>query len=59
MWPSAWALPSIIEGFRWALLGTGTPPDATAGIAAALVTLLVVTGMFYFRRTERTIVDMI
>ena len=50
---------TVIEGFRWALLGTGTPPDATAGIAAALVTLLVVTGMFYFRRTERTIVDMI
>lgn len=50
---------TVIEGFRWALLGTGTPPDATVGIAAALVTLLVITGMFYFRRTERTIVDMI
>jgi lipopolysaccharide transport system permease protein len=50
----------IIDGFRWCLLG------AKAGvylpgivIALADVTFLVVTGVWYFRRTERTFADVI
>ncbi len=50
---------TVIEGFRWALLGTGAPPDALALIPMGLVLLLLVSGAFYFRRTERTIVDVI
>lgn len=50
---------TVVDGFRWALLGIGSPPDATALIAAGLVVVLLVTGAFYFRRTERTIVDVI
>lgn len=50
---------TVVDGFRWALLGIGAPPDATALIAAGLVAVLLVTGAFYFRRTERTIVDVI
>jgi lipopolysaccharide transport system permease protein len=48
---------NVVEGFRWALLGTGQAPDAITAISTAMVLILLVTGAFYFRRTERTIVD--
>ena len=48
---------NVIEGFRWALLGTGESPDAMFVVSALLVLPLLITGAFYFRRTERTIVD--
>lgn len=47
----------VVEGFRWALLGTGQAPDWTTALSVAVVLLALVTGAFYFRRTERTIVD--
>ena len=50
---------SVVEGFRWALLGTGQAPDSTTALSTALVMLLLITGAFFFRRTERTIVDLI
>jgi lipopolysaccharide transport system permease protein len=50
---------SVVQGFRWALLGTGQAPDWTTAVAAAVVLLLLFTGALSFRRTERTIVDMI
>jgi lipopolysaccharide transport system permease protein len=49
----------VIQGFRWALLGTGQPPDWTTAVLAAVVLVALVGGAFYFRRTERTIVDVI
>lgn len=49
----------VIEGFRWALLGTGHAPDWTTALSATLVLALLISGAFYFRRTERTIVDVI
>jgi len=49
---------TMIEGFRWALIGVGSPSWATAW--AVLVALVVlVSGAFYFRHTERTIVDIL
>ncbi|HOT90766.1 MAG TPA: ABC transporter permease [Anaerolineae bacterium] len=50
---------TVVEGFRWALLGTGTAPDITILIPTGLVLILLISGAFYFRRTERTIVDVI
>lgn len=50
---------SVIEGFRWALLGTGQAPDWITAITVGMVLLLLFTGAYYFRRTERTIVDVI
>lgn len=50
---------ALIQGFRWALLGTGSPPDATFWIATALVAVALVSGAFVFRRTERTVVDIL
>lgn len=53
-------LVGIIDGFRWSLLGGRTPlaPDVVA--ASVIVTLAsVVTGVWYFRRTERGFADAI
>lgn len=49
----------VVEGFRWALLGTNTAPGSIImlSVIAALITL--VTGAFYFRRMERTFADMV
>ncbi|MGI9149878.1 MAG: ABC transporter permease [Chloroflexota bacterium] len=49
----------IIEGFRWALLGTGDPPLAALGGTLAIVLVLLATGSLYFRRMERTFADII
>ncbi len=49
----------VVQGSRWALLGT--PWRLTGGSAAIILTvlLLLVSGAFYFRRVEQTIVDSI
>lgn len=49
----------VVEGFRWALLSTGQAPDWTTALSAGLVVILLITGAFYFRRIERTIVDVL
>ncbi len=49
----------VIEGFRWSLLGAGQPPQWLMLIPVALVLLLLISGAFVFRRTERTIVDLL
>jgi lipopolysaccharide transport system permease protein len=50
-------LTTVIEGFRWALLGIGSRPDWTAAWAVGVALLVLISGAFYFRHTERTIVD--
>lgn len=47
----------VVEGFRWALLGTQTAPGATILVSAMVATTLLVTGAFYFRRMEKTFAD--
>lgn len=49
----------VVDGFRWALLGAGHSPDWTLVVSSVLALAALVTGTFYFRRTERTIVDVI
>ncbi|MCS6859895.1 MAG: ABC transporter permease [Abditibacteriales bacterium] len=49
----------VVEGFRWALLGKGQPPQTLMLVSVALVLLLLLSGAFIFRRTERTIVDLL
>jgi len=49
----------VIEGFRWMLVGKGTPPNAMLAISALAVLILLITGTMYFRRMESTIVDMV
>ena len=50
----------IIDGFRWALLGAQNSLDMTAlAISVAEVVALLITGVVYFRKTERTFADVI
>ena len=50
----------VIEGFRWATLGKaeGLTP-MTLGISLGVTGVLLVTGIRYFRATERTFADVI
>jgi lipopolysaccharide transport system permease protein len=50
----------VIEGFRWALLGE-TSPHLAEGLAmsVAITLVVLVSGLAYFRRVERTFADMI
>lgn len=49
----------VVEGFRWALLGTGVAPGRMFLISTLGSILLLVTGIFYFARLERTFADVI
>jgi lipopolysaccharide transport system permease protein len=46
----------VVEGFRWALLGTN-PPELLLPLSAVISLLLLVSGAFYYRRAERTFAD--
>ena len=49
----------VVEGFRWALLGTSDPPSPMIGVSAVIALILFISGMYYFRRMERTFADMV
>ncbi|GIK10714.1 MAG: transport permease protein [Anaerolineaceae bacterium] len=49
----------VVNGFRWALLGSGNGPDVALWVSAAISILVLVTGLFYFRSTEKTFADTI
>jgi lipopolysaccharide transport system permease protein len=49
----------VVEGFRWSLLGSGEPPQPAMILPVLLVLLLLVSGVYVFRRTERTVVDLL
>lgn len=51
-------LAGVIEGFRWALLGTAMP-GAMILVSVGVVILLLVTGAFYFRRMEQYYADVV
>jgi lipopolysaccharide transport system permease protein len=47
----------VIDGFRWALTGRGQPPQPQILASAAMVTALLLGGLFFFQRVEGTVVD--
>ena len=47
----------VVEGFRWALLGKSPPSFALLGVSVAAVVLVVIGGLYYFRRMEGTFAD--
>ena len=49
----------VIEGFRWALFGTGEAPGPIVAVSATVVVLLLTGGLAYFRRTERIFADVV
>jgi lipopolysaccharide transport system permease protein len=50
---------SVIEGFRWALLGTNTAPGPMVFASAACALLLAISGLLYFRKMEQVFADMV
>lgn len=49
----------VVEGFRWALLGTDTAPGPLILVSAVVAVIFLVSGAFYFRRMERVMADVI
>lgn len=48
----------VIEGFRWALLGT-TPPNSLMAVSIGVAMAILISGAFYFRRMEKTFADVV
>ena len=49
----------VVEGFRWALLGTNTAPGATIAVSSLAALMILVSGAFYFRHMEKTFADVV
>jgi len=49
----------VIEGFRWALLGTTSLSWRDLAISAMIAFLLLLSGALYFRRMEKTFADIV
>ena len=64
--PEAWRpfyglnpMVGVVEGFRWALLGTATRPGAMLIVSSLAALVLLITGAMYFRCTEKTFADVV
>jgi lipopolysaccharide transport system permease protein len=49
----------VVEGFRWALLAKADPPGVLLAISVSVVVLILVGGLYYFRRMEQTFADIV
>jgi lipopolysaccharide transport system permease protein len=49
----------VVEGFRWALLGTETRPGAMILVSTVAALALLVSGAYYFRRMEKSFADVV
>ena len=49
----------VVEGFRWALLGKTSPPGAMLWVSVFVVAILLIGGLFYFRRMEQQFADIV
>ena len=61
-WRAVYALnpmTGVAEGFRWALLGANTRPGPIIAVSTTAAFLILVGGLLYFRRTERTFADIV
>ena len=49
----------VVEGFRWALLDTDTAPGPMVLVSSLTAAVLLVSGVYYFRRMEKTFADVV
>ncbi len=49
----------VVDGFRWALLGTVQAPGPSIIISICATLTVLITGLIYFRRLERTFADVV
>lgn len=58
VWYSLNPMVGVIEGFRWALLGTDIP-NTMILVSVAVVAILLISGIFYFQRLEQYYADIV
>lgn len=51
-------LTAVVDGFRWCLLGITRPHVGVLLVSTVVVFVVLISGLFVFRRAERTVVDM-
>jgi len=49
----------VVEGFRWALLGKAGGVEPLVVVSVVAVSALLVGGLIYFKRMERTFADVV
>ena len=49
----------VVEGFRWALLGTTRAPGPIIAASSLAAVVILISGAFYFRRMEKTFADVV
>jgi lipopolysaccharide transport system permease protein len=49
----------VVEGFRWALLGTETAPGPMIVVSAGMACAILVGGALYFRKMEESFADLV
>jgi lipopolysaccharide transport system permease protein len=50
----------VVEGFRWALLGsTASAPTGMLAVSTTISIIVLITGLYYFKRMERRFADMV
>jgi lipopolysaccharide transport system permease protein len=59
MWYGLNPMAGVVEGFRWALLGTSEPPGMILVASVAATLALLVGGLYYFRRMEKSFADIL
>jgi lipopolysaccharide transport system permease protein len=60
LWYSLNPMVSVIDGFRWAVLGQAFEPYWVGfWLSTGIVALLLMSGLVYFRSVERTFADII
>lgn len=50
---------TVVEGFRWSILGTGGPTEGMLLTSVVVTVVVFVSGLFYFRRMEETFADIV
>ena len=49
----------VVEGFRWALLGKTAAPGQWMAVSVIVTLVLLIGGLYYFRRMEKTFADVV
>ena len=49
----------VIEGFRWALLSKTSPPGPSLIVSTFMTIVLLVGGLYFFRRMEKSFADIV
>ena len=49
----------VVEGFRWSVLGRGDAPGPMLLASTAAALIILISGLFYFRRMESSFADIV